>query len=75
MLKVHLGNLLTYFTHAISNAMTEGFNSKVQALNMLLAVCVHSLTSESGFYSSAEGSIYTPLSIKLSDEQYLGSML
>ena len=25
-------NLLTYFTYAISNAMTEGFNSKIQSL-------------------------------------------
>jgi transposase len=32
MLKVHLDNLLTYFTHAISNAMTDGFNSKIQSL-------------------------------------------
>jgi transposase len=32
MLKAHLENLLTYFTHAISNAMTEGFNSKIQSL-------------------------------------------
>ncbi len=32
MLKIHLGNLLTYFTHAICNAMTEGFNSKIQSL-------------------------------------------
>ena len=32
MLKAHLGNLLTYFTYAISNALTEGFNSKIQSL-------------------------------------------
>ena len=32
MLKVHLENLLTYFTPAISNAMTEAFNSKIQSL-------------------------------------------
>jgi transposase len=32
MLKAHLGGLLTYFTHRISNALTEGFNSKIQAL-------------------------------------------
>ena len=30
--KAHLDNLLTYFTHRISNALTEGFNSKIQAL-------------------------------------------
>src|SRR6266404_8372781 len=36
---------------------------------MLLAAFVHSLTSESGFYSSAGGSICTPPSIKLSEER------
>jgi transposase len=33
-LKVQLGNLLTYFTHAISNTMAEGFNS-----NPKLEIC------------------------------------
>jgi hypothetical protein len=37
---------------------------------MLLAAFVHSLTSESGFYSSAGGSICTPPSIKLSEERF-----
>jgi transposase len=32
MLKAHLENLLTYFTYAICNAITEGFNSKIQSL-------------------------------------------
>jgi transposase len=31
-LKTHLGGLLTYFKHRITNALTEGFNSKIQAL-------------------------------------------
>lgn len=31
-LKAHLGGLLTYFKHRITNALTEGFNSKIQAL-------------------------------------------
>jgi transposase len=31
-LKRHLPNLLTYFRHPITNAMSEGFNSKIQAL-------------------------------------------
>lgn len=31
-LKAHLAGLLTYFKHRISNALTEGFNSKIQAL-------------------------------------------
>jgi transposase len=31
-IKTHLHNLLTYFFHPISNAMTEGFNSKIQNL-------------------------------------------
>jgi transposase len=32
MLRAHLENLLTYFTYSISNALTEGFNSKIQSL-------------------------------------------
>jgi transposase len=32
MLKAHLENLRTYFTYWISNALTEGFNSKIQSL-------------------------------------------
>jgi transposase len=32
MLKRHLANLLTYVCHKITNAMTEGFNSKIQNL-------------------------------------------
>ena len=31
-LKAHLSGLLTYFTHPITNALTEGFNSKIQAI-------------------------------------------
>ena len=40
---------------------------------MLLAVFVHSLTSEFGFYSSAESSIFTLPSIKLSEERFFPS--
>ena len=31
-LKAHLVHLLTYFQHPITNALTEGFNSKIQAI-------------------------------------------
>ncbi len=31
-LKEHLHGLLNYFTHPITNALTEGFNSKIQAI-------------------------------------------
>ncbi len=31
-LKEHLCGLLNYFTHPITNALTEGFNSKIQAI-------------------------------------------
>ena len=43
MLKAHLENLLTYFTYSISNALTEGFNSKIKSLKRLLAAFVLSL--------------------------------
>ena len=32
MLKRHLENLLTYLKHPITNAVTEGLNSKIQSL-------------------------------------------
>jgi transposase len=32
-LKDHLAYLLTYFDHPITNALTEGFNSRIQAIN------------------------------------------
>jgi len=32
MLKAHLDNILTYFRHGITNAFTEGMNSKIQEI-------------------------------------------
>jgi transposase len=32
MLKRHLNNILTYFRHRITNAMSEGFNSRIQSI-------------------------------------------
>ncbi len=32
MLKRHLDNTLTYFRHGITNAMSEGFNSRIQSI-------------------------------------------
>ena len=37
-LKKHLTNLLTYFVYPITNAISEGFNSKIQAINLKTAV-------------------------------------
>lgn len=34
-LKRHLPNLLTYFKHWITNATTEGINSKIQTLKLM----------------------------------------
>jgi len=32
MLKKHLENMLAYFRHGITNAMSEGFNSRFQSI-------------------------------------------
>jgi transposase len=32
MIKSHLPNILTYFRHRITNAMSEGFNSRIQSI-------------------------------------------
>jgi transposase len=34
-LKVHLANLLTYFKHRITNATSEGINSKIQMIKLM----------------------------------------
>jgi len=34
-LKRHLANLLTYFTHRITNATAEGINSKIQTIKLM----------------------------------------
>ena len=35
MLKRHLRNILTYFTHRITNAVSEGLNSKIQTIKKM----------------------------------------
>ena len=32
MIKDHLPNIMTYFTHRITNAVAEGLNSKIQTI-------------------------------------------
>jgi transposase len=34
-LKRHLANLLTYFKHRITNATSEGINSKIQMIKLM----------------------------------------
>jgi len=34
-LKSHLSNILTYFKHRITNAVTEGLNSKIQTIKQM----------------------------------------
>lgn len=35
MLKRHLPNVLSYFTHRITNAVSEGLNSKIQTIKKM----------------------------------------
>lgn len=35
MLKAHLPNLLTYFRHRVTNAASEGLNSKIQPIKSM----------------------------------------
>jgi transposase len=35
MLKVHLPNILTYFKNRITNAVSEGLNSKIQSIKSM----------------------------------------
>jgi len=34
-LKCHLSNILTYFKHRITNAVSEGLNSKIQTIKQM----------------------------------------
>ncbi|GFP40540.1 hypothetical protein HKBW3S47_02237, partial [Candidatus Hakubella thermalkaliphila] len=35
LIKRHLHNVLTYFTHPITNAVSEGLNSKIQTIKKM----------------------------------------
>ncbi len=59
MLKRHLDNLLTYLKHHITNAVTEGLNSKSRASNPPLAAFATSVTTGFLSCSFAESSVST----------------
>ncbi len=59
LLKRHLDNLLTYLEHRITNAVTEGLNSKIQSLKSAPRGFGISPTTESASSSSAESLIFT----------------
>jgi phosphopantetheinyl transferase (holo-ACP synthase) len=59
MLKRHLDNLLTYLKHRITNAVTEGLNSKSRASKPRPEASATSATTGFASCSSAESSIST----------------
>jgi transposase len=58
-LRTHLPNILTYFAHRITNAVSEGVNSKIQTIKKTLVDSEIASTTRRRFISTAEGSIYT----------------
>jgi transposase len=56
----HLQNVLTYFDHRITNATSEGLNSKIQAVKKTLMDTATGRTSEQPFSSIAEGCCCIP---------------
>jgi transposase len=56
MLKRHLDSLLSYFRHRITNAVSEGFNSRIKASSRLLAASATSTTTAPTFCSTAANS-------------------
>jgi transposase len=62
MIHEHLENVLTYFDHRITNATSEGLNSKIQTVKKTPVVTATGRTSRRPFSSTAGGSLSTPFS-------------
>lgn len=60
MIHGHLENVLTYFDHRITNATSEGLNSKIQSVKKTLMVSATGRISRRPFSSIAEGSRCIP---------------
>lgn len=54
-LRRHLPNILTYFEHRVTNAMSEGLNSQIQTIKKTLAASAIASTSRWRFSSTAAG--------------------
>ena len=54
-LRRHLPNILTYFEHRVTNAMSEGLNSQIQRIKKTLAAFAINDTSRWRFSSTAAG--------------------
>jgi transposase len=55
-LRRHLPNVLTYFEHRVTNALSEGLNSQIQTIKKTLAVFATASTSRWRSTSTAAGS-------------------
>lgn len=55
MIHEHLDNVLTYFDHRITNATSEGLNSKIQTVKKTPMVSATGRTSRRPFFSTVEG--------------------
>jgi transposase len=61
MIQGHLENVLTYFDHRITNATSEGLNSKIQTVKKTLMDTATETTSKRPFSSTAGGLRCIPL--------------
>jgi len=57
--QTHLENILTYLRHPITNAVTEGLNSKIQCIKSNARASVPSKTAAPESFSSAENPAFT----------------
>jgi transposase len=60
MIHAHLDNVLTYFDHRITNATSEGLNSKIQTVKKTPMVSATERTSRRPFSSTVEDSRFIP---------------
>ena len=73
----HIDNILTYYQHPVTNAMSEGLNSKIQKSRTWPAVSVTSRTSRRLSIFTVAGWIFThanvgsPISISLQSSAFI----
>ena len=72
MIQGHLDNVLTYFDHRITNATSEGINSKIQSVKKTLMDTATGRTSKQPFSSIAAAWRCTPPAPRRKAEYFQG---
>jgi len=68
----HLPNILTYFAHRITNAASEGLNSRIETLKKTPVGSGTGIITRWPFTSTVEASIFTPLNGRAEGKAKMG---